>query len=363
MVTRPAYPDALVEARCWTPEVASHRRTQALETVEGVMLLDRLLKRRAEPVVEKRSSGSGYTAAIMAARESYISGRSGLGRADRHRAGLREPLGGRHGPRGRGGHRPARPPRHGAPGARAGVPRRGGVPHPRPAGAGERLGPVDPRTASRGPIVSASPRRAAGARRRCWRPRCCTSASRPTRWRPGPARRRCGGRRSRRSSCTRSRRRCSASSATRRSAAMIVPLDAGGGEALEEVRGSLRGRRGGALVVEYLSQAIAGGAPVPGRGPDHLTPPLREAAVVETLAAARDGDLPTPSACCRRCSTRPPRGRWCARRSGIWRAGRLQPIAALVAEEASREARRRGRDRRDAAAAGLRRRRPGAGAG
>ena len=42
-----------------------------------------------------------------------------------------------------------------------------------------------------------------------------------------------------------------------------------------------------------------------------------------------------PSACCRRCSTRRPRGRWCARRSGIWPAGRLQPIAALVAEEAS----------------------------
>ena len=35
------------------------------------------LFKRAEP--EKRSSGAGYTAAIMAARESYISGSSGIG--------------------------------------------------------------------------------------------------------------------------------------------------------------------------------------------------------------------------------------------------------------------------------------------
>ncbi|QFU07287.1 Phage portal protein [Rhodobacteraceae bacterium THAF1] len=39
-------------------------------------LLD-LFKRRAEPV-EARSSGSGYTAEIMAAREAYISGRRGI---------------------------------------------------------------------------------------------------------------------------------------------------------------------------------------------------------------------------------------------------------------------------------------------
>ena len=34
--------------------------------------------KRAEPETEKRSSGAGYTAAIMAARESYISGASGV---------------------------------------------------------------------------------------------------------------------------------------------------------------------------------------------------------------------------------------------------------------------------------------------
>jgi hypothetical protein len=37
------------------------------------------LFRRAAPAVEKRSSGSGYTAEIMRAREAYISGRTGLG--------------------------------------------------------------------------------------------------------------------------------------------------------------------------------------------------------------------------------------------------------------------------------------------
>jgi hypothetical protein len=115
---------------------------------------------------------------------------------------------------------------------------------------------------------------------------------------------------------------------------MIVPLDAGGGEALETVRGHLRGKRGGALVVEYLSQAIAGGAPVPGRGPDHLTPPLREAAVVEALDAARGaicnvfGVLPAllnPA-------TTGPLVREAQRHLATWT---LQPIAELVAEEAS----------------------------
>ncbi|MCB1371519.1 MAG: phage portal protein [Rhodobacteraceae bacterium] len=114
---------------------------------------------------------------------------------------------------------------------------------------------------------------------------------------------------------------------------MIVPLDGGGGEALESVRGSLRGRRGGALVVEYLSQSIAGGAPVPGRGPDHLTPRLREAAVVETLEAARGaictafGVLPALL----NATTTGPLVREAQRHLAGWT---LQPIAALVAEEA-----------------------------
>ena len=34
---------------------------------------------KRKETIEKRSSGSGYTSQIMAARESYISGRSGIG--------------------------------------------------------------------------------------------------------------------------------------------------------------------------------------------------------------------------------------------------------------------------------------------
>ena len=70
-----------------------------------------------------------------------------------------------------------------------------------------------------------------------------------------------------------------------------------------------------------------------------------------------------PSACCRRCSTRRRRGRWCARRSGTWRAGRLQPIAELLAEEATPKLGADGGDRRADAAAGLRRGRQRAGGG
>jgi hypothetical protein len=115
---------------------------------------------------------------------------------------------------------------------------------------------------------------------------------------------------------------------------MIVPLDAGGGEALEQVRGALRGKRGAALVIEYLSQAIAGGAPVPGRGPDHLTPPLRDSMAVETLQEARNaicmafGVLPAllnPA-------TTGPLVREGQRHLATWC---LQGIAEIVAEEAS----------------------------
>lgn len=115
---------------------------------------------------------------------------------------------------------------------------------------------------------------------------------------------------------------------------MIVPLDAGGGEALEQVRGSLRGRRGGALVVEYLSTAIAGGAPVPGRGPDHLSPDLRNSMTVEHLEQARGailmafGVLPAmlnPAAT-------GPVIREGQRHLCQWM---LEPIAKLIAEEAT----------------------------
>lgn len=115
---------------------------------------------------------------------------------------------------------------------------------------------------------------------------------------------------------------------------LVLGLDAGGGSELEQVRGSIRGRRGAALIIEHLSQAIAGGMPPPGGKVDHLTPRLREAAVVETLAAARDaicsvfGVLPAllnPS-------TTGPMVREGQRHLATWC---LQPVAELVAEEAT----------------------------
>lgn len=115
---------------------------------------------------------------------------------------------------------------------------------------------------------------------------------------------------------------------------MVLGLDAGGGEALETVRGNLRGRRGAALIVEYLSHAIAGGAPVPGGKVDHLSPPIRDTMAVETLAGARDailaayGVLPALL----NSATTGPLVREAQRHLAGWT---LQPIAALIAEEAS----------------------------
>ncbi len=295
-------------------------------------MLEWLLKRRAEPAVEKRSTGSGYTAAIMAARESYIAGRSGLAEATatvqgcvslwenafaladvagtdlldrRSMALLARALAFR-------GEavfliRDRLVPcsewdlstRNGEPRAyRLSVPEAGG-------GRSETVLSAEVlhvRLAADvvAPWTGQAPLRRASLSAQLLHE---LEAALLGVFRDAPL------------------------------GSMIVPLDAGGGEALEEVRGSLRGRRGGALVVEYLSQAIAGGAPVPGRGPDHLTPPLREAAVVETLGAAQAaicgafGVLPglvNPAAT-------GPMVREAQRHLATWT---LQPIAELVAEEA-----------------------------
>ena len=296
-------------------------------------MLGWLLKRRAEPEIERRSSGTGYTAAIMAARETYISGRSGLAELtgtvqacaslwegafaladvsgtdllDRRSMGLL-----------------ARSlafrgeavflirdwlvaasdwdvsTRDGQPRAyRLSIPEAGGG-RSETVLAGEVLhvrlaaDPVAPWT-GQAPL-----RRAALSAELLHQ---LETALRDV-FRDAPL------------------------------GSMIVPLDAGGGEALEQVRGALRGRRGSALVVEYLSQAIAGGAPVPGRGPDHLTPPLRDSMAVEALGEARNaianafGVLPAllnPA-------TTGPLVREAQRHLATWT---LQPIAELLAEEAS----------------------------
>jgi phage portal protein BeeE len=114
----------------------------------------------------------------------------------------------------------------------------------------------------------------------------------------------------------------------------VLSLDAGGGEALESVRGHLRGRRGASLIIEHVTHSIAAGAPEPWRPPSDLSPKLRDAMAVETLDAARGaicnvfGVLPAllnPA-------TTGPLVREAQRHLATWT---LQPIAELVAEEAS----------------------------
>jgi hypothetical protein len=101
------------------------------------------------------------------------------------------------------------------------------------------------------------------------------------------------------------------------------------------VRGTLRGARGRALLVEHLTAQIAAGAPAPRRdGSDSLSPDLRDSMAVETLEAARGailmayGVLPAmlnPAAT-------GPVIREGQRHLATWV---LQPIAEIVAEEAS----------------------------
>jgi hypothetical protein len=296
-------------------------------------MLGWLLKRRAEPAVEKRSSGAGFTAAIMAARESYIAGRAGLGELTatvqacvslwEHAFALAEVSG-----------TPLLDRRSMALLARA-LAFRGEVVFL----IRDRLVPAsdwDLSTRNSAPrAYRLSVAEAGGGRSET----VLAAEVLHVRLAADPVAPWTGQAPLRRAAL-------SAELLHQLEAAlrdvftdapigsMIVPLDAGGGEALETVRGHLRGRRGGALVVEYLSQAIAGGAPAPGRGPDHLTPPLREAAVVETLGAAQAaianafGVLPAllnPA-------TTGPLVREAQRHLATWT---LQPIAELVAEEAS----------------------------
>jgi len=115
----------------------------------------------------------------------------------------------------------------------------------------------------------------------------------------------------------------------------IVHLPEGSAEDAENLRAAFRGRRGSSLVVEGVAQATAAGMnPNLGRAPDSLSPDLEKAATKETLAAARDaicaafGVLPglfNPA-------TTGPMVREAQRHLATWQ---LQPLAALLAEEAS----------------------------
>jgi len=116
---------------------------------------------------------------------------------------------------------------------------------------------------------------------------------------------------------------------------LIVPLPEGAAEDMDQMRSAFRGRRGSSLVIEGVAQATAAGMnPNLGRSPDQLSPDLSRAMTAETLAAARHaialafGVLP---ALANHAATGPV-VREAQRHLAGWT---LQPVAALLAEEAT----------------------------
>lgn len=115
----------------------------------------------------------------------------------------------------------------------------------------------------------------------------------------------------------------------------IVPLPDTGADDMETMRSSFRGRRGSVLVVEGVAQATAAGMnPTIGQKPDQLSPDLSKSMTTETLAAAREGIATAygvlPSMLNR--SATGPVIREAQRQLAVWT---LQPIAELLADEAS----------------------------
>lgn len=115
----------------------------------------------------------------------------------------------------------------------------------------------------------------------------------------------------------------------------IVPLPDTGSEDMENMRHAFRGRRGSTLVIEGVAQATAAGMnPQIGQKADQLSPDLSKSMTAETLAAAREGILMAygvlPSLANRAATG--PVVREAQRQLAIWT---LQPIAELLADEAS----------------------------
>ena len=115
----------------------------------------------------------------------------------------------------------------------------------------------------------------------------------------------------------------------------IVPLPDTGAEDMASMRGAFQGRRGKTLVIEGVAQATAAGMnPQIGQKPDQISPDLSKSMTAETLAAAREGIFMAygvlPSLINR--SATGPVVREAQRQLAIWT---LQPIAALLADEAS----------------------------
>ncbi|MDM7255202.1 MAG: phage portal protein [Paracoccus sp. (in: a-proteobacteria)] len=118
---------------------------------------------------------------------------------------------------------------------------------------------------------------------------------------------------------------------------MILPLPDSSADDMDKMRGAFRGRRGATLVVEGVAQAVAAGQhPLADKRPDHLSPDLSKSMTTETLDAARDaicwayGVIPGMM---NRAATGPVI-REGQRHLATWM---LQPIADLMAEEATRK--------------------------
>lgn len=115
----------------------------------------------------------------------------------------------------------------------------------------------------------------------------------------------------------------------------IVPLPDTGADDMATMRAAFKGRRGSTLVIEGVAQATAAGMnPQIDKKPDQLSPDLSRSMTAETLAAAREGILMAygvlPSLANRAATG--PAVREAQRQLAIWT---LQPIAALLAEEAT----------------------------
>lgn len=117
----------------------------------------------------------------------------------------------------------------------------------------------------------------------------------------------------------------------------IVHLPDSSAEDMDTMRAAFRGRRGSTLVIEGVAQSTAAGMnPQLGQKPDQLSPDLQKAMHIEALGAARDavalafGVLPSmlnPAAA----------GTTVRENSRHLATWTIQPMADLMAEEASRK--------------------------
>jgi phage portal protein BeeE len=116
---------------------------------------------------------------------------------------------------------------------------------------------------------------------------------------------------------------------------IIAHLPDSGADDMETLRHAFRGRRGSTLVLEGVAQATAAGMnPQLGQKPDQLSPDLSKSMTAETLDAARDGIAAAYGvlpALLNRSATGPVI-REAQRHLATWQ---LQPMAELLAAEAS----------------------------